>query len=286
MKKIGIIPNTSKDIDFKITKQLITLIEQKDCIPLISEQIAAFIAKKEYSVDINEIYSSADILVVLGGDGTLLSVAKNAALHNTPLMGINLGTLGFLTDVEKSEINDTFEKVLKGEYSLEKRMMIEANISTQSTVHDSFLSLNEICITRGSFSRIINLKIYINNIFVDLYKADGIIISTPTGSTAYNLSAGGPILVPNAEMMVITPICPHTLYSRSFVVAGDDKIKIEITETPNNDVILNTDGQIGSLLKNNDIITIKKSKYYTSIIKTNSLDFYKILRRKIKGTGV
>lgn len=284
MDKVGIIPNTTKDINFEVTKQIIDWIIQKGCTPLISEQVANLIDVR-YGVNINEIYSMSDFLIVLGGDGTLLSVAKNAALHNTPLMGINLGTLGFLTDVEKSEAKLAFEKVLNNEFTLEKRMMLEANILTQSTTHETLLGLNDICITRGSFSRIIKMKIYINDEFVDVFPADGIIVSTPTGSTAYNLSAGGPILVPNAQMMVITPICPHTLYSRSFVVSGEDSIKVEIEQNVNNDIILNIDGQIGNILKNNDIVAIKKSKYYTTIIKTNKLGFYNVLRRKITGMG-
>lgn len=285
MDKIGIIPNIDKDIDFYMTKQFVNWICENKCTPLISEQVATAIGCEQYSIDLNNIYSLSDFLIVLGGDGTLLSVARNAALHNTPILGVNLGTLGFLTDVEKSEAKSVFEKVLIGDYSLEKRMMLEATILTQSTAHETFLGLNDICITRGAFSRIITMKIYINDEFVDIFPADGIIIATPTGSTAYNLSAGGPILVPDAEMMVITPICPHTLYSRSFVVSGNDNIKVEISEIASNDVMLNLDGQIGTILKGKDIVSIKKSKYYTTIMKTNKLGFYKILRKKITGMG-
>ncbi len=279
MKKIGIIPNISKDINFDITNQMVNWICERECIPLISEQVANEIGYKQYS-SVNDIYSQADFLIVLGGDGTLLSVARNAALHNTPILGVNLGTLGFLTDIEKSEAKLALEKVLASEYTLEKRMMLEANILTQSTTHETLIGLNDICITRGSFSRIITMRIYINDEFVDTFSADGIIISTPTGSTAYNLSAGGPIIAPNSEIIVITPICPHMLYSRSFVVSGNDQIKIKFDD---NNIMLNIDGQIGSTLQNNDIVSIKKSKYYTTIIKTNELSFYKILRKKITG---
>ncbi len=132
---------------------------------------------------------------------------------------------------------------------------------------------------------IVKLEIYINDEFVDVFSADGIIISTPTGSTAYNLSAGGPILAPSAEMMVITPICPHSMYSRSFVVSGDDNIKIKVGQIDNNDVILSVDGRMTNILKDNDIVSIRKSKYYTTIMKTNGLGFYKVLRQKINGIG-
>ncbi len=284
MKNIGIIPNTIKDINFEMTNQFIEWIIEKDCNPIISEQVA-FAINQNYGTDLNRIYSEADFLIVLGGDGTLLSVARNAALHNTPILGINLGTLGFLTDVEKSEAKNSFEKVIAGDYTLEKRMMLHANILTQITAHETLLGLNDICITRGGFMKIVKLAIYINDEFVDVFSADGIIISTPTGSTAYNLSAGGPILAPKSEMMVVTPICPHSLYSRSFVVSGDDNIKIKVGQIDNNDVILSVDGRMTNILKDNDVISIKKSKYYTTIIKTNGLGFYKVLRQKINGMG-
>lgn len=285
LKKIGIIPNTLKDIEFEMTKQIIDWACDSGCTPLISEQVSSSLDFKQFNTDINSIYSESDFLIVLGGDGTLLSVARNAALHSTPILGINLGTLGFLTDVEKSEAKVAFDKMISGDYILEKRMMLQANILTQITAHETLISLNDICITRGAFLRIIDMKIYINDEFVDLFSGDGIIISTPTGSTAYNLSAGGPILSPDSEMIVITPICPHALYSRSFVVSGNDSIKIEINDISNNNATLNMDGQIGNILKNGDLISIKKSKYYTTIVKTNKLGFYKILRQKIAGMG-
>lgn len=285
MENIGIIPNTIKDINFEMTNQFVQWICEKNCTPLISEQVAFATNLKEYGADLNKIYSDADFLIVLGGDGTLLRVARNAALHNTPILGINLGTLGFLTDVEKSEAKNSFEKIIAGDYTLEKRMMLHTNVLTQITAHETLLGLNDICITRGGFMTIVKLEIYINDEFVDVFSADGIIISTPTGSTAYNLSAGGPILVPSAEMMVITPICPHSMYSRSFVVSGDDNIKIKVGQIDNNDVILSVDGRMTNILKNNDIVSIRKSKYYTTIIKTNGLGFYKVLRQKINGVG-
>ncbi len=283
MKKVGIIPNLDKDIDLVTTKQLVQWIHSKQWIPLMTEPIADKLNHLYPHSTAEEIYSAADFLIVLGGDGTLLGVSRHAALHDTPVMGVNLGTLGFLTEVEKAGMISALECLFTGNYSIQKRMMLEASILTQSTIHDTFIALNDVGITRGSFSRIIDLHIYINDQFVDVFPADGIIISTPTGSTAYNLSAGGPILNPTSEMMVITPICPHTLYARSFVVSGDDTIKILIGQNTSHDILLTMDGQIGHPLRNKDIILIRKSKYYTSLIKTSNTNFYDILRKKIAG---
>jgi NAD+ kinase len=283
VKKVGIIPNIDRDLNYDMTRQLVGWITEKGHSVLISKEVADFIGYSHYVQDINEVYSTSDFLISLGGDGTLLNVARMAALYNTPIIGINLGTLGFLTTVEKKDAKVALEKVLSGEYTLEKRMMLEANILNGDPEHQGLLGLNDICITRGSLSRLINTKIYINDEFVDLFRGDGIILSTPTGSTAYNLSAGGPILVPDSQIMVITPICPHSLYSRSFVVSGDDIIKVEFEGIINTDIMLSVDGQTGITVAINDVITIKKSNYITTIIKTNKQSFYKILRQKIVG---
>jgi NAD+ kinase len=281
MKTIGIIPNLKKDINLDSTKEILAWLEKRECRVWISEQVASKIDRMDLKQEVEKIYRKCDFVVVLGGDGTILSVARHAAFHETPILGVNLGTLGFLAEVEKKFALEALQKVLDGAYQIEKRMMLEANILTQSITNETFIALNDVGVTRGSLSRIINLKIYINDEFVDVYSADGIIISTPTGSTAYNLSAGGPILNPNTEMMVITPVCPHSLYSRSIVVSDEDTIKIQIGEDSCCDIMLTMDGQMGYHLKMNDIVVVRKSKYITSLIKTSENGFYDILRKKI-----
>jgi len=277
MKKIGIIPNMSKDNVFNITHELAASIISQACTPIILDKISKEIGFSEYGKSEEEIYRQSDFITVLGGDGTLLGVARVSAMYNTPIMGINLGTLGFLTDCEQSEAKNAISKVLKGEYKLEKRMMLE--VSAQGK--PKLIGLNDICVTRGAFSRIINIKIYVNDELLNSFPADGIVISTPTGSTAYNLSAGGPILIPSAEMMVITPICPHTLNVRSLVVSGNDKVRVEINEATDSEISMSVDGQINSVIRGNTSINIKKSQYYTTIIKTNDISFYDVLRKKI-----
>lgn len=284
MKKIGLIPNIKKDINLTNTSNVIDWLIQKNCSVFIPESPAKVLHVPQLIKSYEEIYKNSDFIIVLGGDGTFLNAARKAAIYNTPIIGINLGTLGFLAEVEKKSSLKALQQVLSGEYSIEKRMMLKAEVNDgEEKKQKNLICLNDIGITRSSLSRIINLRVYINNQFVDDYSADGVIISTPTGSTAYNLSAGGPILNPNSNMMVITPICSHSLNARSIVVSDKDIITIEIGENYNCDVILTIDGQLGYELKNNDTIKVSKASYTTSLIKTSDNNFYDILRRKIVG---
>ncbi|MDK2789111.1 MAG: kinase [Epulopiscium sp.] len=284
MKRIGLLPNVEKDIGLVNTAMILDWLEKKNCTINLLEVPAQLLQRSDLAKNENQLYRDSDFIVVLGGDGTFLGAARNAALYDTPILGINLGTLGFLAEVEKRSSLEALQKVLNGEYNIEKRMMLEASVYDCHNDERKFICLNDIGITRGSLSRIIDLKIFINDNFVDDYPADGIIISTPTGSTGYNLSAGGPILDPNTNMMVITPICPHSLYARSIVVSDGDIIKVQIGENFGCDVILTIDGQMGYHLKSNDIVTIQKSQYQTSLIKTSIYSFFDILRKKIVGT--
>lgn len=280
MKLIGIIPNMEKDHNLDFTKKLASFITENSCTPLLTSSVGEKLGYSDVISDVNEIYTKADFIIVLGGDGTILRVARKAAVYSVPILGINFGTLGYLADIEKNNAFEAVKKVLSGDYKIEKRMMLEAFIDKGSIYNESYISLNEVCITNGVFSRMIEINLTINEDFIDNCRADGIIISTPTGSTAYNLSAGGPILKPDNELIAVTYVCPHTLYTRPYVISGDDIVKIKIGGDYNN-VILSFDGQQSVPVKNNDTIIIKRSKYYTSMIKTTDLSFYDILRRKM-----
>ena len=173
---------------------------------------------EEYGCLEEELYRDSDFLISLGGDGTLLGVGRKSAPYGTPILGINLGTLGFLTAEEKNHAEYAIDKVLAGDYKMEKRMMLQATIATDMERIEGILALNDICITRGLLYKILEFNIYVNEEYVDTLRADGVIICTPTGSTAYNLSAGGPVLKADAQIIAITPISAHTLTSRSIVV--------------------------------------------------------------------
>lgn len=283
MRKIGVIPNSERDNGLVLTKQVVEWLIEKGHAPLVAEQVGSKIDRPACIADMQAIYAEAEFLVVLGGDGTILRVARNAALHDIPLIGVNLGTLGYLTDVEANgaQFIQALSKALDGQYKIEKRMMLEAHILTEGTGNETHIALNDVCISRGVFSSMITMELFINDEFIDRYRADGFIVSTPTGSTAYNLSAGGPILKPDAEMIAITPICPHMMYARTLVVSAGDVVKIKLNDTANADGIIALDGQNHGPLVPGDAVTVRRSNYYTSIMKTNDNSFFDILRHKM-----
>ena len=222
-------------------------------------------------------------VIVLGGDGTVIQAARDLARRDVAFLGVNMGTLGYLTEVESKEYREALDSVMNGEYHLEERMMLAGLVTGEDGEKYRSKALNDIVISRSGVLRIINFQIFVNGRYLKSYNADGMIISTPTGSTGYNLSAGGPILKPNTEVLVITPICTHTLNNRSIVVSSDDVITVEIDKNLKSDVLLIMDGKVQSTLKRSDRVEIKKAPYCTSIIKTNDYGFYEILRKKIEG---
>lgn len=263
-----------------MTKSVVKWLLEHDSEPYLNEIVASKMGYDEYGKKSTDIYSKSDFIIALGGDGTILNVARLCAPFGTPIFAVNLGHLGFLTEVDMNEVFVSLDKIYKGEYTVEKRMMLEANVVKNDMEIINFRALNDIVITRGAFSRMARINAYVNNNYVDTYLADGVIIATPTGSTAYSLSAGGPIVYPTVEVIIITPICPHTLYSRSIIVSPDDVIRLEISEE-NQDLMITTDGQQGYKLDYRDIIYIKKSNEYTNLIRVKNTNFFDLLRDKL-----
>ena len=278
-KKIGFVTNIEKDPTLQETKKMVDFVLKKGCEVYVSENFSD-VHPDVIATSSSEMYKSVDFVVVIGGDGTILRVARSAAIFDTPILGINFVTLGYLADVEKINAIDAIEKVLNGDFTIENRMMLEPYVERGCVSHEINLALNEVCITNSVCSRMIKLSVEVNGEYFDTFRADGIIVSTPTGSTAYNLSAGGPILSPHTELMTITHICPHTLYARPFVIDGNDVVRIRVQSNYNN-VQMSCDGQSTVQMKNDDVIIVKKSRYVTRIIKTTNMNFYDILRRKM-----
>lgn len=227
----------------------------------------------------------ANFWIVLGGDGTMLRCSHLAALYDIPLLGINLGNLGFLTDAEKQDGLQALTKVLQGDFTLEKRVMLEANVciaNSNSPLNQLLRSKPENCnalndiFVGSNFGDLARFSIYVNDQLLDTVRANGIIVATPTGSTAYNLSAGGPLLMPHSEMMVITPVCPHDLSSRPVVVSASDMVRITTHDASN--VIL--DGEVRGQTCREDSITVQKSNYQTTIMRTTPVQLNTVLRKK------
>ena len=244
----------------------------------------------DFTRDIQEniscITEDTQCVVVLGGDGTMLHAARLIVPHDLPMVGVNLGTLGFLTEIELQNLYEGLDCLLKDEFQVEKRSMLKGTVihHDQETYHLS--ALNDIVITRSGFSRIISLRIMVNGKFLDDFSADGVIISTPTGSTGYNLSAGGPVVNPKANVILVTPVCPHSLHAKSMVLSQEDEIEIYLENVRENqleEAYITFDGQVAQKLHPGDRIKVRNSDKMAKVIKVNGDSFYETLRVKVGG---
>lgn len=270
MKNISIITNKAKDKDLTYTNRIIKQLGNERSIKLAT-----------VSDDIADALKGADAAIVLGGDGTILACASQAAELNVPILGINLGTLGFLAEVEKTEADFAVDKLLAGDYRIEERLMLEASVIRNGSVVKKQTALNDFVVSCSSFRRIIATDVYVGDSFVGRYDGDGLIFATPTGSTGYNLSAGGPIIdtVLN-DVAVITPICPHTSFSTSIIVPADKTIKVCLRDNFSRKSMLTTDGQQGFEIDSEDVIEIRASERKTSLIKVHDRSLYEVLSLK------
>lgn len=281
MNHFFMITNRQKDPDFSVTNDIKEYLERRGCICNIQTES---IKGGEGYTDPSYLPENVDCILVLGGDGTLLQAAVDLADFDIPLLGINMGTLGFLAEVEKSGIEEALDRLIADDYNVENRMMIWGLVEKKGAVHDDTRALNDIVITGSNSMQLINFNIYVNGQLLNKYYADGMIIATPTGSTGYNLSAGGPIIEPKAETILITPICPHTLNNRSIILSAEDVVTIEIDEGRyglRQEVSAIFDGSHRVSLTTGDKIEIKRSEKRTAIIKLNQVSFLEILHRKL-----
>jgi NAD+ kinase len=279
MKKIGIICKTGRPEPEEILKELLPWLGEKGYETFVDSEAAAKLNIKGFSR--TEVAAAADVILVLGGDGTMLSVSRLVAGRGLPILGINLGSMGFITEINRDEIYGAVQAMLSDSCSVEERMMLSARIHRLGEKIAEHTVLNDVVINKGALARIIDLETFVNGIYVTTYKADGLVISTPTGSTAYSLSAGGPILYPTLDSIVLTPICPHTLTNRPIVLPDDFKIDV-ILKTQSEDVYLTLDGQVGFSLRKDDVIGITKSELKTRLLIPCERDYFEILRNKLR----
>ncbi len=287
MDKFYIITNSEKDIGYLVSDKIKKFLEdhQKTCF--ISKQPVKKAGMPYRYTNPSDVPLDTECILVLGGDGTLIQAARDLFGRNIPFIGVNFGTLGYLAEVEKQNLIPALEKLMANEFQLEKRMMLDGTVFREKEKVEKDIALNDIVISRSGSLRVIDFKVYVNGEFLNLYSADGIIISTPTGSTAYNLSAGGPIVSPVASLIVVTPICPHTLNTRSMILSADDIITIEMCPDRNGKEevrLVSFDGDNSMKVFVKDKIEIKKSEQYTEIIQLNKISFLEVLRRKMTTT--
>lgn len=279
MKKIGIVAKPSHIKSSEIVGELCDWFKKKGITVLLEADTAEMLAKTKYYSK-SDLPSMVDMIVVLGGDGTLLSVARQIKCNDMPILGVNLGSLGFLTVLTLDEMYPALENVLEGEFELEKRMMLSVETIRDKKIIERHIVFNDAVINRGELARIINLDISINGQYATRYRSDGLIISTPTGSTAYSLAAGGPIVYPTMDAVILSPICPHTLTNRPIVVPGNVKLEVTLT-TKTEHVLLTLDGQEGVPLRYLDRIHVKKAKNSLKLIQFNNKNHYTVLSKKL-----
>ena len=229
--------------------------------------------------------SGVDLAISLGGDGTLLSCARMLAPRNVPILAVNMGDFGFITEVSKSEFRETWDKLMEGRLGVSERLMLSVDVQRQGTAAASFLGLNEAVIGIKGISRMIRLKIFMSDTYMGRYRADGVIVATPTGSTAYSMAAGGPILHPEMEAFILTPICPFTLSNRPTVVPANEILRVEVEEPQKVEAVLTIDGQESFLLQPRDCILIRRAPFKARIVHTDRRSFYEVLRTKLNWAG-
>lgn len=270
MKKVAVIPNILRDKKFNGTKKIIQFLKSKDV------EVYADNSLKKYNLDVSyenlDNFYDIDMAIITGGDGTILSNGKKYINTDIPVLGINFGNVGFLTELEKNDI-DGFDKIINGNFSIEKRPVIEVE-----HLGNKYYAINEVSVHRGVSPKMLDIDIIIEDVSMNKFKADGIIVATSSGSTAYSLSAGGPIIDPSVKAFVVTPVCPHNINIRSVVVSNKAEIKIILKDSDSS--TFSVDGNLIAQTNGNDVIIIKKGGYL-NMVKHCKNSFYKKLKRKI-----
>lgn len=281
MKKIAVIPNKGKDTWFPITDQLIRQLRSYGCVVFLEKAFQSHIGEEEDVVykDKQALLDDADLLITLGGDGTLLRASKSAALHRVPVLGINIGHLGYLSELEVEDMEEYLKKIVEGNYSHDERMMLNVTVKKKNGEKSSTLALNEVFVSKETVGTMIQTDIYADGSFINSYCGDGVIIATPTGSTAYSLSSGGPVLEPKSLNILITPISPHALSARPIVMSPDRKITVRANAVKTTCVVC--DGEPLAEISRDDLIIVEKSSYILSLIRVKNRGFYDILRVKL-----
>lgn len=285
IKKVAITLNPARKDVFEKAKPVFKWLQKKKVDILVSRDIFPSNFDQAKVTTKEDIRKEAELIISLGGDGTLFRAARDFSPWEIPILGINLGGLGFLTEIALDEFEKGLESVLSKNFTIEKRMMLEAFIISSTQKPLNFIALNDVVISKVYLPRIVSLKTFISGELITTYSADGLIISTPTGSTAYSLSAGGPIVHPNLEVIILSPICAHTLAIRPLIISHRESIRV-VPEPPVRDILLTIDGQIGHSIKEGDEIEVKKSSCQAKLVRLKEKSFFKILRSKLGWSGI
>lgn len=286
MKRFCVIANHDKDENYQKAQYISRYLEQRGGVCYVPANEKAMQDGICHFTNVEEIPQNTQCAIVLGGDGTMIQAAIDLVHRNLPILGINIGTVGFLTEVEEQKLEWALDMLLRDEYKTQDRIMLRAALPRQSEGEDFCYALNDVVLSKRGSCRLVTIKVYINDELADIYRADGLIVSTPTGSTGYNLSAGGPVMVPHAKATVITPICAHSLNKRSLVVSAKDKITLELGQTKDfqeDMAVLTVDGRNVRELTTGCKIHICIPRDKTQLVKLSDVSFYKRMRDKLNG---
>ena len=279
VEKVGIIGKRSNREAVAVVRSLVDWLRERQVEAIVEGEMAATVGDVR-SWPEGEISDELDVLIVLGGDGTLLSAMRRAGEKEVPILGVNLGGLGFLTEITQDELLPVLEKVLHGEFRTHDRVALRASVIREGKEVATFRALNDAVINKGALARIITLKTTINGEYVATFRADGLILSTPTGSTAYSLSAGGPIVYPSLSTIIMTPICPHTLTNRPIIVPDNVVVGASL-DSESEEVLLTVDGQVGFPMKHGDTVEVKKAPGRVLLIESPYKGYFEVLRTKL-----
>jgi NAD+ kinase len=281
IQRVGIISKPKKTEVREIVPTLLEWLRKHNIEAFIDRETGAIMNTKEHCLTRNEMPGKVDLLIVLGGDGTLLATARALNRKPVPILAVNLGGLGFLTEITCEELYPTLEMVVAGTHQTDRRVQIEGELIRADEILTSFLALNDVVLNKGAIARIFDFELRVNGELVSTYKSDGLIVSTPTGSTAYSLAAGGPIVTPSVQAFLVTPICAHTLTQRPLVLPNSVKIEVTV-KSLREAAYLTVDGQVGIAAHSEDVVRMRKADSFVELIRPPATPYFEILQKKLK----
>ncbi|MBD1373259.1 NAD(+)/NADH kinase [Hazenella sp. IB182357] len=283
MNRIGIFVNETKPKAKEVASELHMLIENKGGKAFLEENMAKVLGLHEKGLSLSQFAEKVDLVFVIGGDGTLLGIARELAAYSLPILGFNVGNMGFLSEAEPDDLSGAVDRVLAGNYCIEKRFMLHTEVIRAGNVMKSGIALNDVGIAKGSFSRMITCNVQMDGRLIGTYSGDGVIVSTPTGSTAYSLSCGGPLVFPGIQALLLTPICPHTLTARPMVLPPESVLDIHVSAR-HCELEATLDGQVGFCLQSGDLVRVKRANHHTLLVKWKERSFFDVVRKKLQAS--
>jgi len=283
-KTVGVAVHAGKSQSRDRLFELLALLDESEIDVLLEQEAATLTAKPHAGCALKDIGKAADLIIVLGGDGTILRVARELEGSAVPLLGVNLGNLGFLTSIRGDKLTSAVREILRGEYQVSERLALQATLLRAGKRKEAHRALNDVVVSRGAFSRIVRLRLSVDGELLTEYVCDGMIFATATGSTAYSLSAGGPIMVPTARALIITPICPHALSNRSVIAGENSVVHCQVMDAAG-ELLLTVDGQVQLRMEVGDEVEVRQSSRTIQLVTPKNHSYFEVLRKKLKWSG-